>query len=123
MAHFYGGLQGNRGEANRCGTKQSGISVWAQSWRARVEVELYSRNDGFVGTLADISIRPGPASRVLQYFELGRRLNVEALLEANEWDETTRKHLNAARQSLQKANEAAEKGRAKAAKLTDKIGS
>src|SRR5262249_13144506 len=32
MAHFYGRLQGSRGEATRCGTKSSGIAATVRSW-------------------------------------------------------------------------------------------
>lgn len=32
MAQFYGRLRGNRGEATRCGSKDSGITVTAESW-------------------------------------------------------------------------------------------
>lgn len=32
MATFYGRLQGNRGEATRCGSKDSGIDATAESW-------------------------------------------------------------------------------------------
>lgn len=33
MAEFYGRLQGNRGEATRCGSKESGISATVESWK------------------------------------------------------------------------------------------
>lgn len=32
MAHFYGRIQGNRGEATRCGSKNSGINATVESW-------------------------------------------------------------------------------------------
>ena len=40
MSHFYGILQGGRGEATRCGTKKSGLAVKAMSWAGCVRVEL-----------------------------------------------------------------------------------
>lgn len=40
MAHFYGNLKGSRGEATRCGTRQSGIRVSARSWKGSISVEL-----------------------------------------------------------------------------------
>ena len=44
MAKFYGTLQGNRGEATRCGTDR--IDVSAQSWDGSVIVSLwYNDND------------------------------------------------------------------------------
>lgn len=40
MAHFYGNLKGSRGEATRCGTRQSGIRVSARSWAGSVTVRF-----------------------------------------------------------------------------------
>ena len=41
MSHFYGTLKGNRGQATRCGTKNSGITVVAASWKGAVRIELF----------------------------------------------------------------------------------
>ena len=46
MAHFYGSMQGSRGEATRCGTKNSGIHTSARSWTHGVEVGLQADQDG-----------------------------------------------------------------------------
>lgn len=43
MAHFYGSIQGARGEATRLGTKGSGLNVMAASWSGRITVELFER--------------------------------------------------------------------------------
>ncbi len=40
MSHFYGTMQGTRGQATRCGTKNSGMTTIAASWEGAVEVEL-----------------------------------------------------------------------------------
>jgi len=32
MAHFYGNMQGNRGECTRCGSKTSGINAHIRGW-------------------------------------------------------------------------------------------
>lgn len=40
MAHFYGWLQGNRGEATRMGAKDSGIDSWVQGWGSRIRVHM-----------------------------------------------------------------------------------
>jgi hypothetical protein len=45
MAHFYGTLQGNRGEASRLGTPNSGLDVTAASWQGAISVRLYARGD------------------------------------------------------------------------------
>ena len=41
MAHFYGSLQGARGEATRLGGKASGLRTKAASWEGAVSVRLY----------------------------------------------------------------------------------
>jgi hypothetical protein len=44
MAHYYGTLQGHRGEASRLGTKNAGLRTYAASWQGAVEVQLYHRD-------------------------------------------------------------------------------
>jgi hypothetical protein len=44
MAHFYGLLQGARGEASRLGTKSSGLQTVAASWQGAVNVQLYGKD-------------------------------------------------------------------------------
>ena len=41
MAHFYGTIRGQRGEASRLGGKASGLTVYAASWQGAVRVTLY----------------------------------------------------------------------------------
>lgn len=41
MAHFYGTLQGTRGEATRCGSKASGMETYCASWRGAVRCYAY----------------------------------------------------------------------------------
>ena len=40
MSHFYSKIQGNRGEATRCGTKDSGVTATAASWTGAIRTEL-----------------------------------------------------------------------------------
>jgi len=40
MSHFYGTLQGNRGETTRCGTKNSGITIYAAGWGGAIRVDV-----------------------------------------------------------------------------------
>jgi hypothetical protein len=40
MSHFYGVLQGSRGQATRCGTKNSGVETTAASWDGAIQVDL-----------------------------------------------------------------------------------
>lgn len=46
MSHFYGTLQGTRGEATRCGTKNSGIRTIAASWKGAIAVYVYQDEQG-----------------------------------------------------------------------------
>lgn len=41
MSHFYGTLKGNRGEATRAGTKDSGLTTTAASWKGAIRVNLW----------------------------------------------------------------------------------
>ena len=41
MSHFYGVLDGSRGQATRCGTKNSGMTVNAMSWSGCVRVDIH----------------------------------------------------------------------------------
>lgn len=45
MSHFFGKLQGNRGEATRRGDKRSGLGVRAASWEGSVKVFLYHNDE------------------------------------------------------------------------------
>ncbi len=44
MSHFYGTLQGSRGQATRCGTRVSGVTTVAASWAGAVRCEAYERD-------------------------------------------------------------------------------
>ncbi len=41
MSHFYGSLQGSRGEATRCATKKSGLTVRAAGWGGSILVRVW----------------------------------------------------------------------------------
>lgn len=41
MAHFYGTVQGMRGEASRMGSKNSGMTTYTASWRGAVRCHAY----------------------------------------------------------------------------------
>lgn len=40
MAHFYASIQGNRGEATRMGSKDSGISGHIRGWHVGARVDM-----------------------------------------------------------------------------------
>jgi hypothetical protein len=57
MAHFYGTLDGSRGQATRMGTKNSGLQTVAASWQGAVEVTLH-HDDHTQRDYATISLKP-----------------------------------------------------------------
>lgn len=60
MSTFYGSLRGNRGTATRCGSRNSGIKVSAQSWNGSVVTELsYNDQDEL---MVDISVSDASSS-------------------------------------------------------------
>jgi hypothetical protein len=68
MAHFYGTLQGQRGEASRLGSKDSGIAVTAASWAGAITVHLYREGDV---DMARVSMRPWHGSGVSHELYVG----------------------------------------------------
>ena len=45
MSHFYGTIQGNRGETTRGGSKDSGLTTFAASWKGAVRVDVFVNQD------------------------------------------------------------------------------
>ena len=45
MSHFYGTLKGSRGEATRCGSKDSGVVTYTASWEGAVCVSAFHDED------------------------------------------------------------------------------
>ena len=118
MARFYGYVIGNRGEATRMGSKDSGYIAWAQNMRSQVRVDFWAGvNDR---DLVDIAIKPSTQSYKGGYITLLRAADIDALLDAAGVDPQTQKHLNAAKQSLEKADAAARKFNEKIDKLKEK---
>ena len=44
MSHFYGTVQGNRGEASRGGSKASGMETYCASWSGAVRCYAYEKD-------------------------------------------------------------------------------
>jgi hypothetical protein len=44
MAQFYGSMTGSRGEATRCGTKNSGFSAHIRGWDIGAVIEMRHEN-------------------------------------------------------------------------------
>lgn len=74
MAHFYGSIKGQRGEAPRLGTKASGMETYCASWAGAVRCSAYLAEDGedhvrvhltpWRGAGADVLLYDGPISGV-----------------------------------------------------------
>lgn len=62
MAHFYGAIQGQAGEATRMGSKDSGIDAYVQSYYSRVAVSLMHRRGEDDNDIAHITIEGGPST-------------------------------------------------------------
>ena len=58
MARFYGRVQGNRGEATRCGNDHIKASV--QSWNGSVITELTYNDNGDL--MVDVSVSSGSSA-------------------------------------------------------------
>ena len=80
MAHFYGNLKGSRGEATRCGTRQSGIRVSARSWAGSVSVEMQGREDGTPGVIIRCSDTSSTGGRVVYVGPLASLVNAASLV-------------------------------------------
>lgn len=46
MSHFYGSIQGSKGQATRCGTKKSGISAHIRGWNVGARVDIFTNEQG-----------------------------------------------------------------------------
>jgi hypothetical protein len=46
MSKFYGTVEGNRGEATRCGTPKSGITTQAASWKGAIRTVVFVDDQG-----------------------------------------------------------------------------
>lgn len=57
MSEFYGRIQGSRGEATRCGSKDSGISATAETWGSVLRVGQRTASYTESGHAATISIQ------------------------------------------------------------------
>ena len=44
MSHFYGTLQGPRGEVTRCGSRGSGVVTIAAGWHGAIHVAVYEQD-------------------------------------------------------------------------------
>lgn len=69
MAHFYGSIQGGRGQATRCGTKNSGYESRAASWEGAVSVNLfYNEDKGEDWASVSLSTHHGQGKNIQLYF-------------------------------------------------------
>lgn len=55
MAHFYGEIRGNRGDATRMGSKDSGMFCHVRGWNFGVRVDMYVNEEGEDAALIQLS--------------------------------------------------------------------
>lgn len=67
MAHFYGSIKGQRGEATRLGSKASGVEVVAASWAGAVRCSAYLAEDGADHVQVHLTPWKGVGRNVLLY--------------------------------------------------------
>lgn len=46
MAHFYGKVRGSKGEATRCGTRNSGMKTYCAAWGGAIRCRAYVNEEG-----------------------------------------------------------------------------
>lgn len=102
MSEFYGRLQGSRGEATRCGTKGSGISVTAESWHSVVRAEQHCSTTAASGHEATVSLSGKYGGSALTL-----RFDADTLYEQSE-DPKVRAALEHVRKAMRRADEAAQ---------------
>jgi len=80
MAHFYGSMQGSRGETTRCGTRNSGLYAHVRGWD--IGCEALIEQDCFEVDSISIRITGGSNSK-FRGFDLGTftRDELEMLLD------------------------------------------
>jgi len=44
MSHYYSSIKGQKGEATRCGSKNSGISTHVRTWNFGIQVFIRHKN-------------------------------------------------------------------------------
>lgn len=90
MAQFYGGVEGNRGEATRLGTKSSGLTTFASGWGGQVTVSMWhddreDRDRFYIRVGPHPSGGSGPTITVAQgYLDDAGRADLERELNALE---------------------------------------
>lgn len=73
MAHFFGSLQGQRGEATRLGSKASGLQITAASWNGAIHVELFERDGKDYFVVRESKWHGSGKERVIAEGEIGNQ--------------------------------------------------
>lgn len=72
MSHFYGTLQGARGEATRCGHKNSGMETYAASWNGAIRTVLFHEDGKDKFRVEMVEWRGSGKYRLLAIGEVGK---------------------------------------------------
>lgn len=75
MAHFYGVIKGARGQATRCGGRDSGMDTIAASWAGAVRVHAYDRGGTDWVRVEMMPWRGAGTHRVLYEGPIGEYMN------------------------------------------------
>lgn len=67
MSHFYGTVQGNRGEASRGGSPSSGMETYCASWRGAVRCKAYVNSEGVDCVRVELTTWRGQGQHKLLY--------------------------------------------------------
>lgn len=65
MAHFYGSMQGGRGETTRTGTKYSGMNAHVRGWNLGIKIELSHENGRDIVSVYQTGGSNGHGPRIL----------------------------------------------------------
>jgi len=77
MSHFYGTLQGARGQSTRCGHKSTGLTTVAASWKGAIQVFLGHNEETGEDTyeVREIPWQGAGVSRVIAFGVIGKGEN------------------------------------------------
>ena len=103
MSAYYGRLQGNRGEATRCGSHASGIAATVETWSSVIRVEQHGSEQSASGSEATVDIGGKYGGSALAL-----RFDADTLYEVSD-NEDVKAALAYVRQAMRDADEIAQR--------------
>jgi len=77
MSHYYGRMLGSRGEATRCGTKDSGMITVAAGWGGAIRVQLFQDEGVDMFAIEQIPWEGTGVSQTIACGEIGQMLDTD----------------------------------------------